>query len=222
MAAMCGLSNRWRAGLLASILLASFAACAEPDAPAEEAQLKPRPAAATPADPATTGPRTLPVATARSTAVKPRDGTDGNSRSDQNAIVALDSALIRSKTDTATQNALFSAIDRYVEAFPGENGADDLYRLGDQVGAWSYTFIGWLGLVFDRYEPDDVVLRLPFRDDLTNDGVVEVVIRFTEILGVLAIVRLHPEGTGSAIEMWASPNVLVDAGDLTKHFIAGC
>ena len=33
-------------------------------------------------------------------------------------------------------------------------------------------FIGWLGLVFDRYEPDDVVLRLPFRDDLTNDGVV--------------------------------------------------
>jgi uncharacterized protein (TIGR00369 family) len=33
-------------------------------------------------------------------------------------------------------------------------------------------FIGWLGLVFDRYEPDDVVLRLPFREELTNDGVV--------------------------------------------------
>jgi uncharacterized protein (TIGR00369 family) len=32
-------------------------------------------------------------------------------------------------------------------------------------------FMGWLGIVFDRYEPDDVVLRLPFRDDLTNDGV---------------------------------------------------
>jgi len=31
-------------------------------------------------------------------------------------------------------------------------------------------FIGWLGLVFERYEPDDVVLRLPFREDLTNDG----------------------------------------------------
>ena len=31
-------------------------------------------------------------------------------------------------------------------------------------------FIAGLGLVFDRYEPDDVVLRLPFRDDLTNDG----------------------------------------------------
>jgi len=25
-------------------------------------------------------------------------------------------------------------------------------------------------LVFDRYEPDDVLLRLPFRPDLTNDG----------------------------------------------------
>jgi TolA-binding protein len=41
----------------------------------------------------------------------------------QNAIVALDSALIRSKTDTATQNALFSAIDRYVAAFPGTETA---------------------------------------------------------------------------------------------------
>ena len=33
-------------------------------------------------------------------------------------------------------------------------------------------FMGWLGIVFDRYEPDDVVLRLPFREELTNDGVV--------------------------------------------------
>jgi uncharacterized protein (TIGR00369 family) len=31
-------------------------------------------------------------------------------------------------------------------------------------------FIKGLGVVFDRYEPDDVVLRLPFREDLTNDG----------------------------------------------------
>jgi uncharacterized protein (TIGR00369 family) len=31
-------------------------------------------------------------------------------------------------------------------------------------------FISGLGLVFDRYEPDDVVMRLPFREDLTNDG----------------------------------------------------
>jgi uncharacterized protein (TIGR00369 family) len=32
-------------------------------------------------------------------------------------------------------------------------------------------FIGGLGVVFERYEPDDVILRLPFRDDLTNDGI---------------------------------------------------
>jgi hypothetical protein len=44
MAAMRGLSTRWRAGLLASaVLMASFAACAEPDAPADEARLKSRP-----------------------------------------------------------------------------------------------------------------------------------------------------------------------------------
>jgi uncharacterized protein (TIGR00369 family) len=31
-------------------------------------------------------------------------------------------------------------------------------------------FLSHLGVVFDRYEPDDVTLRLPFREDLTNDG----------------------------------------------------
>lgn len=31
-------------------------------------------------------------------------------------------------------------------------------------------FIGGLGIAFERYEPDDVTLRLPFRVDLTNDG----------------------------------------------------
>ena len=33
-------------------------------------------------------------------------------------------------------------------------------------------FIGWLGVVWDRWEPDDVVLRVPFRPELTNDGTV--------------------------------------------------
>lgn len=33
-------------------------------------------------------------------------------------------------------------------------------------------FLQWMGVVFDRYEHDDVVLRVPFREDLTNDGVV--------------------------------------------------
>jgi uncharacterized protein (TIGR00369 family) len=31
-------------------------------------------------------------------------------------------------------------------------------------------FMGWVGLVFERYEHDDVTLRIPFRADLTNDG----------------------------------------------------
>lgn len=32
-------------------------------------------------------------------------------------------------------------------------------------------FMGGLGIVFERYEPDDVTIRLPFREDLTNDGI---------------------------------------------------
>jgi uncharacterized protein (TIGR00369 family) len=31
-------------------------------------------------------------------------------------------------------------------------------------------YIGLLGMQFDRYEPDDVVMRLPFKHELTNDG----------------------------------------------------
>ncbi len=31
-------------------------------------------------------------------------------------------------------------------------------------------FISLLGLQVERFEPDDVVVRLPFRADLTNDG----------------------------------------------------
>ena len=31
-------------------------------------------------------------------------------------------------------------------------------------------FLAGLGVVFDQYEPDAVVMRLPFRPDLTNDG----------------------------------------------------
>ncbi len=31
-------------------------------------------------------------------------------------------------------------------------------------------FLAVLGVVIERYEPDQVVLRLPFREDLTNDG----------------------------------------------------
>jgi hypothetical protein len=31
-------------------------------------------------------------------------------------------------------------------------------------------FLAWLGLVVERYEPDDVATRLPFRFELSNDG----------------------------------------------------
>ena len=31
-------------------------------------------------------------------------------------------------------------------------------------------YLSGLGVVIERYEPDDVTLRLPFRADLTNDG----------------------------------------------------
>ena len=31
-------------------------------------------------------------------------------------------------------------------------------------------FIGWLGVVIERFEPDEAHVRLPFRTDLTNDG----------------------------------------------------
>lgn len=31
-------------------------------------------------------------------------------------------------------------------------------------------YLAWLGVVFDSYEPDHVTIRLPFRDELTNDG----------------------------------------------------
>lgn len=39
-------------------------------------------------------------------------------RAGQNAIVAFDSALVRNKNDRAAQDSMFSAVDRYVAAFP--------------------------------------------------------------------------------------------------------
>jgi uncharacterized protein (TIGR00369 family) len=31
-------------------------------------------------------------------------------------------------------------------------------------------YLAWLGVVIERWEPDSVTLRLPFRPELTNDG----------------------------------------------------
>ncbi len=36
----------------------------------------------------------------------------------------------------------------------------------------STPFLSGLGIQFDKYEPDNVIVRLPFREDLTNDGIV--------------------------------------------------
>jgi uncharacterized protein (TIGR00369 family) len=61
-------------------------------------------------------------------------------------------------------------------------------------------FIGFLGIVFDRYEPDDVVLRLPFREDLTNDGVVYhggVVASVIDTAGAAAAWSNHDFANGS-------------------------
>jgi uncharacterized protein (TIGR00369 family) len=33
----------------------------------------------------------------------------------------------------------------------------------------STPYMSWLGIVFERYESDDVTIRLPFREDVTND-----------------------------------------------------
>ena len=32
-------------------------------------------------------------------------------------------------------------------------------------------FIGWLGVVIERYAPDEAAIRIPYREDLTNDGI---------------------------------------------------
>jgi uncharacterized protein (TIGR00369 family) len=61
-------------------------------------------------------------------------------------------------------------------------------------------FIASLGLVFERYEPDDVLVRLPFREDLTNDGVVYhggVVASVIDTAGALAAWSNHDFDNGS-------------------------
>jgi uncharacterized protein (TIGR00369 family) len=43
-------------------------------------------------------------------------------------------------------------------------------RLAVKEAMRKTPFIGWLGLIFEKYEPDEVIVRLPFRHELTNDG----------------------------------------------------
>jgi uncharacterized protein (TIGR00369 family) len=60
-------------------------------------------------------------------------------------------------------------------------------------------FIKLLGLRFERYDPDDVVGRIPFRDDLTNDGIYYhggVVASAIDTIGAAAAWSNHDFGKG--------------------------
>ena len=53
----------------------------------------------------------------------------------------------------------------------GLTEAEQLERRAAIPSIFSRTpFLAWLGLVVERYEPDDVATRLPFRVELSNDG----------------------------------------------------
>ncbi|HLX87046.1 MAG TPA: PaaI family thioesterase [Acidimicrobiales bacterium] len=61
-------------------------------------------------------------------------------------------------------------------------------------------YLSGLGLRFERYEPDDVVMRLPFRADLTNDGVVYhggVIAAVIDTTGAAAAWSNHDFGKGA-------------------------
>ncbi|HXX90201.1 MAG TPA: PaaI family thioesterase [Acidimicrobiales bacterium] len=44
------------------------------------------------------------------------------------------------------------------------------FRAAVPASMLATPFLSSLDLVFERYEPDEVTLRLPFRPELTNDG----------------------------------------------------
>ncbi|HVM52570.1 MAG TPA: PaaI family thioesterase [Acidimicrobiales bacterium] len=61
-------------------------------------------------------------------------------------------------------------------------------------------FIGRMGMTFEVYEPDHVRMRLPFREDLTNDGVVYhggVVAALIDTTGAAAAWSNHDFDRGS-------------------------
>lgn len=61
-------------------------------------------------------------------------------------------------------------------------------------------YISSLGLVVERFEPDDVTMRLPFREDLTNDGVVYhggVIASVLDTTGALAAWSNHDFNKGT-------------------------
>jgi uncharacterized protein (TIGR00369 family) len=83
---------------------------------------------------------------------------------------------------------------------PGLTDAEQQERRAAMPAIFAKTpYLSWLGLVVERYEPDDVRTRLPFRFELSNDGstchggVVGAVIDTT---GALAAWSNHDFGRG--------------------------
>ncbi len=57
------------------------------------------------------------------------------------------------------------------QAGEGLTEAEQRQRREAMRGVFAKTpFLSWLGLVVERYEPDHLATRLPFRFELSNDG----------------------------------------------------
>jgi uncharacterized protein (TIGR00369 family) len=56
------------------------------------------------------------------------------------------------------------------EGSAGADGSAGDWRAAIRHAMLATPFLSSLGLEFERFEPDDVVLRLTFRPELTNDG----------------------------------------------------
>jgi uncharacterized protein (TIGR00369 family) len=60
--------------------------------------------------------------------------------------------------------------DRTAEPAARDDEERRAHRAAVRDLMFSTPFLAGLGVGFDRFEPDDVVLRLRFREELTNDG----------------------------------------------------
>jgi uncharacterized protein (TIGR00369 family) len=84
-------------------------------------------------------------------------------------------------------------------------------------------FISMLGLVVERYEPDEATMRLPFRADLTNDGKVfhgGVVASALDTTGALAAWSNHDFDRGvraSTVSMTVQYIGAAKQSDLIVH-----
>jgi len=76
-------------------------------------------------------------------------------------------------------------------------------------------FMQWLDVRFETYEHDHVVLRLPFREELTNDGVVYhggVIASMLDSAGAAAAWSNHDFGKGTR----------ASTGSMTVQYLGAC